>query len=363
MKKAVFVFLGIGEVFLFNCSVADSSTLEVVSDNSNPPSTADGIHILEGTDTVSPKTWHARQSLIYLYNFALADRASQFRISQNFGIGLPCRFELDLFFPVGFTIGSKAPSGIDPGSRSLQGMSDEGVGLGDLEIHLLFSALRSPEKGFGLLLGISGGIPTGDNEKLMGEGGFFFESLISFAFQIFGSRLGINVAYRVRPEHVEYVNSQRFEQDDVLKWRVGIRVPRKNDAAWSIQIEGMIGFMTAEGGRPSRDSRPFRFGGGLDFPISRLHRLGLNAMFGPVGETVPSFSLAVDLIWRPVLPDEDKDSVTGAADKCPLLKEDFDGYQDRDGCPDLDNDKDGFPDDEDSCPLVPAGNFSDDGCP
>jgi hypothetical protein len=39
--------------------------------------------------------------------------------------------------------------------------------------------------------------------------------------------------------------------------------------------------------------------------------------------------------------DDDNDNLLDFLDSCPLLSEDFDGYQDADGCPDPDNDLDG----------------------
>lgn len=64
--------------------------------------------------------------------------------------------------------------------------------------------------------------------------------------------------------------------------------------------------------------------------------------------------------------DNDKDSVKDAVDKCPDLAEDFDGYEDEDGCPDLDNDGDGIRDIDDRCPNEPEdfdGVQDTDGCP
>lgn len=64
--------------------------------------------------------------------------------------------------------------------------------------------------------------------------------------------------------------------------------------------------------------------------------------------------------------DNDKDKITDAKDKCPNEPEDKDGFQDQDGCPDLDNDGDGIPDSKDKCPNE-AENFNgyedSDGCP
>ncbi len=65
-------------------------------------------------------------------------------------------------------------------------------------------------------------------------------------------------------------------------------------------------------------------------------------------------------------PDNDGDGIPDIKDKCPNKPEDKDGYQDDDGCPDLDNDGDGIPDTKDKCPNKPEtfnGYQDDDGCP
>jgi outer membrane protein OmpA-like peptidoglycan-associated protein len=62
--------------------------------------------------------------------------------------------------------------------------------------------------------------------------------------------------------------------------------------------------------------------------------------------------------------DNDQDGIRDSLDKCPNNKEDMDGFEDTDGCPDLDNDKDGVPDSLDKCPTTPAGEKVDSvGCP
>jgi outer membrane protein OmpA-like peptidoglycan-associated protein len=65
-------------------------------------------------------------------------------------------------------------------------------------------------------------------------------------------------------------------------------------------------------------------------------------------------------------PDNDGDGVADVDDGCPDEAEDVDGFQDEDGCPDLDNDADGVPDASDQCPDEPEDidGFQDtDGCP
>jgi len=64
--------------------------------------------------------------------------------------------------------------------------------------------------------------------------------------------------------------------------------------------------------------------------------------------------------------DNDGDGILDAKDKCPNEAEDYDGFQDDDGCPDIDNDGDGILDVNDKCPnkAEDIDNFQDaDGCP
>lgn len=64
--------------------------------------------------------------------------------------------------------------------------------------------------------------------------------------------------------------------------------------------------------------------------------------------------------------DSDGDGILDSDDNCQEEPEDFDGYQDYDGCPDYDNDLDGIPDVNDQCPNEAEdfdGFQDDDGCP
>jgi|GEM_PF-3189313 len=64
--------------------------------------------------------------------------------------------------------------------------------------------------------------------------------------------------------------------------------------------------------------------------------------------------------------DNDGDGVFNQNDKCPNEPEDFDGWEDEDGCPDEDNDGDYILDINDKCPNEPEtfnGYQDEDGCP
>lgn len=65
-------------------------------------------------------------------------------------------------------------------------------------------------------------------------------------------------------------------------------------------------------------------------------------------------------------PDSDGDGVPDSVDQCEMEPEDKDGYLDEDGCPEPDNDLDGLADGADKCPNDPEdldGYEDDDGCP
>ncbi|HKP58272.1 MAG TPA: OmpA family protein [Polyangiales bacterium] len=65
-------------------------------------------------------------------------------------------------------------------------------------------------------------------------------------------------------------------------------------------------------------------------------------------------------------PDNDQDGVLDVTDKCRNDPEDIDSFEDADGCPDPDNDRDGILDVNDRCPLEAedTDDFEDsDGCP
>ncbi|MBK8173496.1 MAG: thrombospondin type 3 repeat-containing protein [Sandaracinaceae bacterium] len=84
------------------------------------------------------------------------------------------------------------------------------------------------------------------------------------------------------------------------------------------------------------------------------------------GLGVPVFRFTGGLQWAPDHDDRDGDGVEDRADSCPTEAEDLDGWDDRDGCPELDNDGDEFPDAQDQCAdeAEDRDGFEDtDGCP
>lgn len=108
-------------------------------------------------------------------------------------------------------------------------------------------------------------------------------------------------------------------------------------------------------------------GGGFKFVGNKNFSATVGG-FGGLNEDVPSWQVytGITLSGNWIDPDTDKDGILDEVDSCPLEPEDFDGFEDIDGCPELDNDKDGVPDLSDKCPLIAEdmdGYQDDDGCP
>jgi len=114
----------------------------------------------------------------------------------------------------------------------------------------------------------------------------------------------------------------------------------------------------------------FRLGGGLHWLFSQdKDNIGLSAFYNDathVDANDMHWEVYLGFTWFFGSRDSDGDGIENDQDACPDQPEDFDGFQDSDGCPDLDNDGDGLPDAQDQCPdqAEDLDGFEDgDGCP
>ena len=121
----------------------------------------------------------------------------------------------------------------------------------------------------------------------------------------------------------------RFDSGKGFVLRFDARLALVPDASSSVAPEVDVGFglELSVGGRPRRQTEPI-------------------------------------VVAKPI--DSDGDGIPDDKDACPDRAEDQDGFEDRDGCPDIDNDGDRVLDIADKCPNVPEtynGYEDDDGCP
>ncbi len=109
----------------------------------------------------------------------------------------------------------------------------------------------------------------------------------------------------------------------------------------------------------------------LDVAARVFAGLGVSVTVGADGGVLegagaPYPRVLVGVSYEPALSDRDKDGIPDGFDRCPDVAEDFDRFQDDDGCPEPDNDNDAIIDINDAWPndaedgLVPRPH---DGCP
>ncbi len=92
---------------------------------------------------------------------------------------------------------------------------------------------------------------------------------------------------------------------------------------------------------------------------------------GGAGVPLGAYSTAdarvfLGMVFEPSIGDTDGDGYRDDVDQCITDPEDFDGFQDEDGCSDPDNDRDSILDVDDQCPNIPEdrdGDHDNDGCP
>lgn len=118
----------------------------------------------------------------------------------------------------------------------------------------------------------------------------------------------------------------------------------------------------------AESDNPLTYGAGFQFAdfVKIDYAFQDHGMLEDVHRITTSFKFAPPVVEEPVMTDTDGDGIFDDMDNCPDQPEDFDQWQDADGCPDPDNDNDGILDVDDKCPIIPEiyNDFQDDdGCP
>lgn len=115
------------------------------------------------------------------------------------------------------------------------------------------------------------------------------------------------------------------------------------------------------------DASPLEVGAGARLRVSKAISVLVGGGAGVVkGIGSPGLRMVASVGYAPDLRDTDRDGLSNMDDACPLLPEDFDNFEDSDGCPDNDNDGDRREDAIDKCPndKEDLDGFEDeDGCP
>ncbi len=275
------------------------------------------------------------------------------------GLGLFDMLEIGLMLPVVFF-----QSGGDL-ERSLFN-DDRTATISDLRFTAKFRFLDSRKAyGFGGALLTTVYAPTGDDKSFNSDGIFRVEPRIALEWtHPVGVAIAANAGYLTRAERTLL----GYESGDQLRWGAGLMLPSGLE---SLHFFGNLfgAFQTVPDGPEwgSGAGEPVEALGGLliDFPdgvsVTLAGGAGLHG-----GVAAPNWRVVAAFGFSPESNDRDGDGIPDDIDRCPTEREDFDGHDDADGCPDDDRDQDGIPDDDDQCPdkREDFDGFEDeDGCP
>jgi len=267
--------------------------------------------------------------------------SQQSHLNVGAALSLTKWFEVGLSLPIAISQGAGAAF-----ADAAPGRATPGFALGDLRL-IPKAVLYNDSNTFALAIGAELVLPTGSS--FSGYGALAGGPQLIIDFQpAYYVRLTMNAGARFR----EDTTFSDLRMGNAFTWGAGLQLNfRVADQLFSIlgSLAGEIPFSYN-----NKDNNPFEFLAGLgwrgveNLNIFAAMGAGLNRGYG-----APDVRMVAGVRW-------------GDFRECLDGPEDFDGWQDQDGCAELDNDLDGIPDPIDTCPNVAEtrNGWEDlDGCP
>ena len=228
---------------------------------------------------------------------------------------------------------------------------------------------------------LQGGIGLGGAERDMGaDPGFWYWPRIAIENQFGFTRrlkIGLNVGYRGHtgdnasiglsqfPPNDPILQEGELEYGNLFTFGLGISY-RAYDA---LDLVGeTYGTYLLNDNSADEQKLSQEFIGGIKLFVERNSYLmmGAGSRAFSTGFEAADLRVVLGFIFEPSIGDRDGDGYKDDEDECPDEPEDFDGFEDEEGCPDPDNDNDGILDVDDRCPNIPEDFDNDedkDGCP
>ena len=264
-------------------------------------------------------------------------------------------------------------------------------GLGDLQVHPKIRLMNATRNGLGLALIPSIIFGTGDKNSFMGEGQTIFQptAVLDTELGYLGRfRAAINAGMRIRGHASTFV-----DDPNSFARMFGATADSTTHAGITVGNEFIGGFGLSYGIVPQKFDLVGELYGALGTASNKIAPDGTTSKLGPAAEAIGGIKLYlarnsffeigggykvttaygsaaprafIGFIFEPSIGDRDGDGYKDDVDQCPDDPEDFDDFEDEDGCPEPDNDKDGILDVDDKCPNDPEtknGYQDEDGCP
>jgi len=293
----------------------------------------------------------------------------------------PLELELGTSIPFTLMSGDRGPDYVgDPGTpNDDENYKFEGQGIGDIGIHAKIRFLNT-SKGPKIGLAVIGSVylPTAsEDDKWLGDKTVTPQAMVVLDKETQGGKvkMAINGGIRV-PTETSKFSDTGFLDDGGTNISTGGVIESAPSIPWGAGIAYAISKQKFDLVGEVYGAAPL--GGEGYFPVEAivaakvyLARNSFLSLGGGVGildisDAAPDARAFIGIIFEPNIGDRDGDGIKDDVDQCPDDPEDFDDFEDEDGCPEPDNDRDGILDVDDQCPNEPEdkdGFEDEDGCP
>lgn len=268
-----------------------------------------------------------------------------------------------------------AYSGSDRTLGAIPGYSPQNGGLffqgfGAFGLHAKLRLLRSERSNFGLALILQGSFPLQSApQNLAGEPGVSLWPMLAGEWRPSRYfRMDLNLGYRLA-----FGTGAQLADPTGRNPTVTWGTPLTAGLGMSVRVGSALDLVAEVYGNSYSNnlfqpaSTPLEAVGGL-----KIFVVGNSYLLLGAGRRITNADAGADLrafigfIFEPSIGDRDGDGYRDDVDRCPDAPEDFDHFEDSDGCPEPDNDQDGILDVNDQCVNTPEdrdGDHDEDGCP
>ncbi len=294
-----------------------------------------------------------------------------FQGTAQFNYGLFNQVVVGLDLPVVLMAGDEQINKATPPVGTVLGWQQGKVDEQSFEyigLHAKWRILRV-EHGFGLAVGLGAGVPISDARTVGGADPTAWvwpQLMLEKRLGATGRfKLGLNGGFRAHGASKTVLPLENGSFKDGNRLTYGAAASFRVLEPLDLIAETYATYLLSDADGAVKPSNEVV--GGIKVFVERNSYLMLGA--GPRytnGFEAADIRGFIGFIFEPSIGDRDGDGIKDDLDKCPDDPEDFDGFQDIDGCPDPDNDNDGILDNDDRCPNEPEdrdGDQDEDGCP
>jgi|GEM_PF-2240832 len=236
-----------------------------------------------------------------------------------------------------------------------------GAAVGDLAIRVRGKFLGGPFERWGFGGDIAVYAPSGDATALTGDGGVRASLRLTGTLREGPVLASLTLGAMIRGETGEF---RGLPLDHELLYGIGAKVKAHEMVNIGLEIQGRTPLSAPFGETGTSPMEAL-----LGPEVVVMEQLSIEAGVGVgllSGYGSPNWRVFLGIQWIPEkfqVGDIDNDGIKDDKDRCVNDAEDYDGFRDGDGCPELDNDDDDIPDTKDRCPTIAAGDNGSVGCP